>query len=439
MCVVVFQLKIQYNKLNETQRKFLNRLFIEAKWWYNDCIAFGRENNENKPWKNDYKKKSVVHYDKDKNPIESEFQFLSGASKQEINKRIGSSCKSTSTNLKRGNIKHTKGLKFKSEFNSVPFRQFISDWKFVGNKIKLAKCSKPFKVNGLEQLLVDGIKFRNANLIQKASGYYIQVTCYVPKETLKEKSEKTFQTVGLDFGCETTLTGYIEETNQSFKLDYRCEQHENQKRTQRKMSRRQSKGFSNRSNKGLRLQKKNRKYYEHQNNQKKDKANKIIHDLKDYGLIVIQDEMLSKWQKGGHGKAISHGILGRLKSKIKTLPNVYVLDSSYPTSKFCFDCFHKNRDLKLWNRTFECPYCGSTSDRDVHASKNMIEFYHLIQMVPTEIHREPKRLKRFVLDLLSDIEKRVEINSSESIENIVLSCIQKLSMKHEATEPLGSW
>lgn len=40
MCVKVFQLKIQYNKCNETQEKFLSKIFLEAKWYYNDCIAF---------------------------------------------------------------------------------------------------------------------------------------------------------------------------------------------------------------------------------------------------------------------------------------------------------------------------------------------------------------------------------------------------------------
>ena len=165
MDVKVFELKIQENKCDTTQKTFLPNVFLEAKWYYNNCVAFGKSSNENKPWKNDYKKKSVVHYDKDKNPIESEFQFLSGASKQEINKRIGVSCKSIKTNLKKGNIKSTHGLRFKSEFNSVPFRQFGNSWKWIGNKIKLEKCSKPFKINGLEQLQIEGIEFANLNLI----------------------------------------------------------------------------------------------------------------------------------------------------------------------------------------------------------------------------------------------------------------------------------
>lgn len=69
--------------------------------------------------------------------------------------------------------------------------------------------------------------------------------------------------------------------------------------------------------------------------------------------------------------------------------------------------------------------------RDVHAAKNMIAFYHLSELVPTE-YRNPKRLKKFILELLGDIKKRVEINFSESIDDI-LSCIQELSGKHEAT------
>ena len=434
MDLKVFEVKIQINKCDITQKTFLSNVFLEAKWYYNDCLNFGLTEGK-KPYKNDYTKKTVIHYDKDKNPIESEFQFLGTASKQEINKRIGSNCKSIKTNLKNKNIKTSHGLKFKSEINSIPFREFGNSWKFKGTKIKLAKCSKPFKINGLEQLQIDGIEFANANLIQRPSGYYIQITCYIPKEQPKESNHMI---AGLDLGCMDTVVGYIEEIDKSFKLNYCFEQSERQIRTQRKLSRRQSKNLSNRTNKGLRLTKQNRKYFEHLNNQKKDAANKFVYDMKEFDRVIIQDEMLALWQKTGHGKKINTGILGKLKTLLKKLPNVFVLDKTLPTSKFCFDCFHKNDSLKLWNREFICPYCGSKSDRDVHAAKNMIAFYHLIQMVPTEIHRDPKRLRKFVLELLSDIEKRVENNSSESIEESVFYCIQELSEKHEAESLLDS-
>ena len=428
MDVKVFQLKIQHNHLNQTQKQFLHNVFLEAKWYYNSCIAFGKIDG-NKPYKNDCKTKTVLHYDKDKNPITSEFTCLGAASRQDINKQIGIACKSIKSNLKAGNIKHTKGLSFVSEVNSVSFRQFNNNWKFVGTKIKLTGLKKPLKVFGVEQLSIEGIEFANARLVQKPTGWYIQVTCYVPKQEHKHN----YQTIGVDFGCEASFTTFVEETEQSHKLNYCFEQSENEKRIQRKLSRRYSKKFSNRTNKGLRLANKLRKQKQKQTNQKKDATNKLIFWFKQFETVVIQDEMLANWQKSGHGKKIEKGILGRVKAILKTLPNVYVLDKSYPTSKFCFDCFHKNKDLKLWNRTFVCPHCGSVSDRDVHASKNMIEFYHLIQMVPME-HRNPKKIR----ELLINIEKRVEMNSSESVEDRILHSIQELSEKHEATT-LKSW
>ncbi len=429
MDVKVFQLKIQTNRLNQTQKQFLNNVFLEAKWYYNSCIAFGKIEG-NKPYKNDYKSKTVTHYDKDKNPIISEFTCLGAASRQDINKQIGIACKSVKSNLKAGNIKHTKGLSFVSEVNSVSFRQFGNSWKFKGTKIKLQNCSKPFKINGLEQLQIEGIEFANARLVQKPTGWYIHVTCYVPKQ----EREHNYQTVGVDFGCETSFTSYIEETNESRKLNYCFEQSENEKRTQRLLSHRHLKEFSNRTNKGLRLLKKFRKQKQKRTNRKNDAANQLIFWFKQFETVVIQDEMLPNWQASGHGKKIEKGILGRVKAILKTLPNVFVLDRSLPTSKYCFDCFHKNENLKVWEREFVCPNCGCVTDRDVHAAKNMIEFYHLIQMVPMEC-RDPKKIKK----LLIDIEKRVENNPSESIEESVFNCIQELSMKHEAIDTLESW
>ena len=200
------------------------------------------------------------------------------------------------------------------------------------------------------------------------------------------------------------------------------------------MSRRMSRKFSNRANKGLRLIKKLRKQKQKRSNRKKDAANKLVSWFKQFETIVIQDEMLSNWQKSGHGKKIEKGILGRVKTRLKTFPNVFVLDRSLPTSKYCFDCFHKNEDLKVWDREFICPSCGCITDRDVHAAQNMIAFYKLIQMVPMEC-RDPKRIK----DLLIDIEKRVEINPSRSLEEVIQLTIQGLSAKHEATDALASW
>ena len=424
MDVKVFQLKICENKLTKNQITFLSKVFIEGKWYHNSCVAFGQIEG-NKPWENDYKKTTVVHYDKDKNPIESKFECLSAASRVEINKKVGLICKSIKALIKRKVIKHSRGLQFKSEYNSISYRQYgYRGWRIAGTKIKLSMCSEPFPVYGLEQLQIDGIEFANANLVQRPTGYYILVTAYVPKQPKQTNN----QTVGIDFGCETSFTIYNEQLDQTEKFNFSFEQSEKAKRLKRRLSRRRAKGFSNKTNKGQRLSKLYRKHCEHWTNQKNDAANKFVHYLKQFEKIVIQDEMLIKWQKTNHGRKVQNGILGRVKEIIKHWPNVYMLDKSYPTSKFCFNCYHNNKDLKQWHRTYVCPYCGSTSDRDEHAAQNMIAFYHLIEMVPTE-YRDPKRIRQ----LLIDIEKRVESNTSRSLQEIILDEIQVLTEKHEAT------
>ena len=55
-------------------------------------------------------------------------------------------------------------------------------------------------------------------------------------------------------------------------------------------------------------------------------------------------------------------------------------------------------------------------------------------MVPMEC-RDLKRIK----ETLIDIKKRVEINPSRSLEEVIHLVIQGLSMKHEATDALASW
>ena len=55
-------------------------------------------------------------------------------------------------------------------------------------------------------------------------------------------------------------------------------------------------------------------------------------------------------------------------------------------------------------------------------------------MVPMEC-RDPKRIKK----LLIDIKKRVEINPSRSLEEVIQLVIQGLSKKHEAADALASW
>ena len=131
-----------------------------------------------------------------------------------------------------------------------------------------------------------------------------------------------------------------------------------------------------------------RREYERLANKRKDKANKVYHDItKGRSLIVMQDENIKGWHKGLFGKQVQNSALGTLKSKLKANENVIVIDSFFPSTKMCPECGTIKEDLilkmcpecgtikediTLSDRTFICGSCGYTEDRDIKAAKTML-------------------------------------------------------------------
>ena len=149
----------------------------------------------------------------------------------------------------------------------------------------------------------------NANLIKKPDGYYLKVTCFINKENFK-KIKKNGKEIGLDFGIKTTLT-----TSEGEKVDVSIGESERLKKLQRQLFRK-VKGSNNRRKTINLIQRE----YQKLSNKKTDKANKIVHKLKAYDCIVMQDEQIANWHKGQFGKQVQHSCLGLVKAKLKSLP-----------------------------------------------------------------------------------------------------------------------
>lgn len=203
------------------------------------------------------------------------------------------------------------------------------------------------------------------------------------------KSKTNGKEIGLDFGIKTNIT-----TSEGEKLDVSVEESERLKMLQKKLQR-QKKG-SNRRYKTIKMI---RRQYQKLTNKKKDKANKIVHMLKQYDTIVMQDEQLSEWHKQkGMSNVVQHSCMGMVKSKLMKMDNVIILDKYIPTTKWCPHC-HKLNELSLNDRTYKCQ-CGYELDRDIHASQNMLNVKNLVEnnlnvdsrkrIVPME-RREVKR------------------------------------------------
>ncbi len=375
----VFSTKIDYRKLNKLQKEQLQMLFVEAKWVYNDIINH-LQDNELSSW--DDKKKSVMVKQKDGSFVEKPLLYFKARMMQGMKSRVGDELSSLSSKKKKG-YKVGK-LKFKPSCNSIPLKQFGNTHRIKSlSKVGVTGIYGNFRVHGLEQFADNPYaEIANAKLLKKPDGYYIHWTVYIFKYKLPV-IKRNDEVIGIDFGCYTSFT-----FSDGHKEDFKLKEPECLKKLQKSLAhKRKTETNKKHSNRYRSVQRKLERAYQHLANIKNDKANKLCHKLMSYKQVVIQDENLRGWHKGGHGKAVQHSILGRVKAKLKTMNNVHVLSRFAPTTKLCFNCGEIHNEIKLRDRVFKCD-CGVCCDRDIHAAQCMVWMYLNNFQIPTE-HRNP--------------------------------------------------
>jgi putative transposase len=394
-----FDVKIQENSLSKQQKEALERIFLEQKWYKNFIINWSNKSDDNKLSKFDTRQTSITKKDKDMNDVEVQIQYLSAQSRQCLLSRMLSNAKAIKTLSTKG---FQKGghLKFSKEETIIDLKQYGVSHKIVSDKrVRIAGIKKTLVVNGLKQFMdIEGIEYANARLLKRPSGYYIQFVCYVPKESKQYRQE----TIGVDFGCETSFT-----LSNGEKIQALVQESDRLKRLQRKLNKKtkQSKNWH-------KCKSQLNKEHERLTNKKNDLANKIVHKLCGYETVVIQDEQIAKWHKNGHGKKVQHSVLGRVKAKLKTKSNVVVLDKYVPTTKVCIECGCYHDELKVSDRTFRCD-CGVEMDRDIHAAQNMVWFYeNNVGVGRTELKRVEMQEK--ILDAIEHSKQSALLNHEDS-------------------------
>lgn len=363
MLIKTFDVKIQENQLSKQQIEALETVFLEQKWYKNYILNWCEQDKNNRITKFNTKLTKITKKDKDMNNVPVTIKYLSAQSRQCLISRMYANIKTLHT-LKMKGLQKPGKLKYSKEETIIDLKQYGTSHKIVSSKrVRIAGLPKTFIVNGLDKFInIPEIEFANARLIHRGTGYFIQFVCYVPKETKTQK--KIEKTIGIDFGCSTAFT-----TSEGKKISASVPESERLKRLQKQMAKKQ-KGSKN----WLRTVKQVKKEYQKITNRKNDIASKIAHEFMQYETVVIQDEQLKNWHKNGHGKAVQHSVLGRVKSKLLLSPNIVVLGKTVPTTKLCTKCGVWHDEMKVWNRTFRCD-CGVEMDRDIHAAQNMVWFY----------------------------------------------------------------
>ena len=350
----VFSVKVQENRLSNAKREKLKRCFLEAKWLYNATLATETLTLEDT---------SSVQIKVKDTFEEREIKCLSSHMKQSIADNVKTNVSSLSKAKKKG-LKVGR-LQFKKECNEINLKQFNNTYKIKAhNKISIQGIGV-LVINGLEQINIDEVEFANAKLIQKPSGFYIYLTVYSKKQP-EAQTEK--EVLGLDMGIKDQLT-----FSNSVKVNFYLEESEQLKGLMRKLSR-QVKG----SNQYKQTLNRIKRIYEHCNNKKKDVVNKLSLVLSKNYIICFQDELLSKWKRKkskrrfSFGRKVQHGILGRVKDKLKKNPSNVMLESSVPTTQTCPKCGCLTKH-SLDKRSYHCNNCGFESpDRDAHSANMMV-------------------------------------------------------------------
>ena len=213
---------------------------------------------------------------------------------------------------------------------------------------------------------------RSATLSKTKSGNFFLSILIEMDDTELKRFEHTNEQVGIDLGVKDfviTSDGEVFENKHFFKKE------EKQiKKLQRQLSKK-VKDSNNRKKAQIRIA----KLFERIMNKKDVYIHYVTNELLTYfDTIFMEDLNVSGMLRNHHlAKAIQEVGFYKFKETLinKALVNdkqVIFVDRFYPSSKTCSVCGYKKQDLRLNDREWVCPVCGTQHDRDINAATNIL-------------------------------------------------------------------
>jgi putative transposase len=345
-------------KPSEEQIVLLNKHFGSVRFVYNYFL-----NERKKEYETN--KQSLNYYDNSKTLTEmkkqEEYSWLNEINSQSIQ----SSLKHLDGAYNGFFKKRTKFPKFKSKHNKNSFcvPQFV---KLINGKLKIPKFDEPIDV--ILHRSFSG-KIKQATISKTPTNEYF-VSILV--ETEHKKLEKTGKSVGIDLGIKDfviTSDGYKYKNNRYTKTYQTL-----LKKYQQHLSRKK-KGSVRYEKQRLKVAKIHKKI----TNSRLDNLHKVSSELiKKYDSIFLEDLNIKGMIKN---HKLSKHIADASWSKFVELltykaewndKKIVRIDRFFPSSKTCNCCGYINQNLDLSIREWTCPSCKTKLDRDLNASKNIL-------------------------------------------------------------------
>ena len=99
--------------------------------------------------------------------------------------------------------------------------------------------------------------------------------------------------------------------------------------------------------------------------------------VRDFDVISVEDLSVKGLARGRHARSIQDVAFGELRRQLTyksewTGRVLVAVDRWYPSSKSCSACRHILDELRLDQREWNCPKCGTHHDRDINAAQNLL-------------------------------------------------------------------
>ena len=99
--------------------------------------------------------------------------------------------------------------------------------------------------------------------------------------------------------------------------------------------------------------------------------------VREFDLIFIEDLNVKAMARGLHAQAIHDVAFSEVRRQLTYKSSWYgkileTVDRWYPSSKTCSECQYTLDELRLDERQWTCPKCGTCHDRDVNAARNLL-------------------------------------------------------------------
>ena len=247
---------------------------------------------------------------------------------------------------------------------------------FDERKITLIKSLKDIKIR-CSDLYFRRLKqyknnIRRATLSKSKSGnFFLSILIDFPQEEFI-KFKHTKSEVGIDLGVKDFV---ITSDGELFKNKHFIKNQEKLIKKLQKQLSHKAKGSKNKEKARRRLA----KAYEKLTNQKENYIHYVVNELLTYYDVIAMEDLNVRGMLKNHNlaRAISEVGFYRFRQILEDKANinykkVVFVGRFYPSSKTCSCCGYKKTDLKLSDREWTCPECGTLHDRDVNAAVNIL-------------------------------------------------------------------